>query len=245
MSDRDQVHHAQTDPSALLRRLAVKAAGFSGADVEHLLREVRGAARRAGRAPTVTDVERALDAIRPRMTPGLRRRIAVHEAGHAVVRHELGIGGIVRIVIATELGGFVEAVEDVGHEETEARLMARLAVRLAGRAAEEVMLGIASSGAGGSRTSDLAQATALAIALETSFGFGRPWPLLHHSADPELLINGLTPRVARRVHRRLERADRQARRIIRRRRPVVERLAARLVEVEALEGEDLQALLDG
>jgi hypothetical protein len=49
----------------------------------------------------------------------------------------------------------------------------RLALLLAGRAAEEVVLGAPSSGAGGDLDSDLATATRVATTAEAALGLGR------------------------------------------------------------------------
>ncbi|MCK5750686.1 MULTISPECIES: hypothetical protein [Alphaproteobacteria] len=237
--------HSKSAPTLALRRLAVKALGFSGADIERLVREARSRVRREGRALAFTDLEAMLDGTRPKVSVALRQRTAVHEAGHAVVRHALGIGRITCITIAAKgsMGGYVEGEEDVVHVETEDRLMARLAIMLGGRAAERVMFGTASAGAGGSNDSDLAQATRLAIAMETALGFGGRLPLLHQRIDADMLLSGLAAGTAKRVHRRMRRAERRAMKLIGRHRQAVIDLTAQLLEAETLQGDELRALL--
>lgn len=237
--------HSMSDPTLALRRLAVKAIGFSGADIERLVREARSRVRREGRDLAFGDLETMLDRARPKVSDALRQRTAIHEAGHAVVRQALGIGRITCITIAAtgSTGGYVEGEEDVVHVETEARLMARLTIMLGGRAAERVVFGTASAGAGGSNDSDLAQATRLAIAMETALGFGGRLPLLHQRIDADMLLSGLAAGTARRVHRRLRRAERRAMKLIGRNRQVVIDLAGRLLQAETLQGEELRALL--
>lgn len=51
------------------------------------------------------------------------------------------------------------------------------------RAAEVEVLGYDTAGSGGSERSDLAQATTLALAMETQLGFASEHPLLYRSAD--------------------------------------------------------------
>lgn len=243
----DEPNARASDAALVLRYLAVKAIGFSGADLERLVREARGVARREGRALVLADLDRLLDASRPKVTEGMRGRAAVHEAGHAVVRHVLGIGRVIRVTIAqtAETGGYVEYQENVEHELMEDRLAGQLAIMLGGRAAERELLGTVSAGAGGSPQSDLGRATALAIRIETASGLGGRYPLLHQTIGSDVLLSGLAPGTARHVHRRLHRAERQARRIIARNRRTVIELAARLLEVETLESDELRRLLAG
>ncbi|QKV20051.1 ATP-dependent Zn protease [Oricola thermophila] len=237
--------NAAATAETLLRRLALKTAGFSGADIERLVREARAMARREQRPLSWTDLERLLEAGRPKITDGLRRRAAIHEAGHAIVGHLLGIGRIrsVGIAVTSNEAGHVWSEETTADEQVEPRLMARLAVLLAGRAAERVILGTVSAGAGGDHDSDLAQATKLAADIETVLGLARTRPLLHRRIEPFMLLGGQAKGLVRRIDRRLRRAERQACRIVRENRDAVIDLAARLLEVEVLEGEDLHRLL--
>ena len=204
-------HEPEPNAAPLLRRLAARAVGSSGADIERLVREARGIARREGRALAFADLEALLAGSRPKLTDGLRRRAAVHEAGHAVVRQALGIGRVVRVTIAHThaTSAHVLAEEDVMHEETEDRLEARLAILLAGRVAEQAILGTVSAGAGGGGHSDLAQATRLAVMLETAFGFGGSHALLYRTVESEDGLADLDAATLGRVHRRLRRAERR------------------------------------
>ena len=78
-----------SDADAVLRRMARRALGYSGADIERLVREARQKARREQRALTYADLDQLLSASRPTISPQKRRRIAVHEAGHVLA---LGFG---------------------------------------------------------------------------------------------------------------------------------------------------------
>jgi len=78
---------------------------------------------------------------------------------------------------------------DVDVVQSEAWVMALIAVNLAGRAAETIVFGNTTSGSGGSPTSDLANATRLALSMEIELGYGAERPLLHRSMDgAELLL---------------------------------------------------------
>ncbi|MEO9787408.1 MAG: hypothetical protein ABJF67_07335 [Aurantimonas coralicida] len=92
---------------------------------------------------------------------------------------------------------------------------------LAGRAAEEVILGSPSAGAGGSASSDLAQVTRIVANAETSLGFGGT---LVHGAQ----IDGAA------VHRRLARLYAETIVLVRRHRAAIEALADLALERRVL-----------
>lgn len=145
--------------------------GATGADVEAMVRRAKGAARRAGRALTLEDLDAARDGDIPALPPDARWRIAIHEAGHALAAHELQAGKVGGISIHPR-GGFVEFESDLSGSATYDRIQREIAVLLAGRAAERLILGDVGAGAGMSRASDLGRATALAMLIETQCGLG-------------------------------------------------------------------------
>ena len=231
------------DPEIVLRPLAVKALGRSGADIEQLVRQVRQAARREQRSITYPDLDTALGAGRPQRSPEHKRQIAVHEAGHAVVRHVLGEGDVEYLSIDRAFGGLTVSRlrEDIDSEE---RLGKLLAIALAGRAAEEIVCGSVSAGSGGSADSDLARATDMALAMETRLGFAADQPLLHLDlGDPGTAL-GWQPDLAARVDARLEAAYAEARRLVGENRDRLDRVADALVAAGTLEGDTIADLLD-
>jgi cell division protease FtsH len=154
-----------------LRAVALAARGRTGADVERWVRQARRVARTASRALDLTDL---LDAVRggePEWPADVRRRVAHHEAGHAVALLALGIAEPKALSIGAG-GGMAES--DLGEIQAQTRthLEKYLVALLAGRAAEQLVFGEATAGAGGSENSDLARATQLATRLETSYGLG-------------------------------------------------------------------------
>jgi AAA+ superfamily predicted ATPase len=159
--------------------------GLTGADVEFF---VRGAARRArkeGRKISQADLTAAVTR-RPRQRNGLfrltaddMRRVAVHEAGHALcalLGDNSGAAPAYVSIIPRSDGslGFTAMIPNDSMLLTRKQLDARLRTMLAGRAAEELMLGgdDVSSGAGGTETSDLAVATRLATYVVCTSGLG-------------------------------------------------------------------------
>ncbi|MDX8530088.1 ATP-dependent Zn protease [Mesorhizobium sp. VK25A] len=232
------------DEQETLRRLARLAAGCSGADIERLVREARQVARRARRPLAYADLETRLAGSRPVRPFALRRRIAVHEAGHLLARLLHGVGIVTLVTIEGRDGdGFVEAIRDDEAIDTRERCLAMLAVLLGGRAAEQVAYGETLAGSGGSERSDLARATALAYAMEASLGFGSSEPLLYRDvADYHAGIRA-DPALAGRVSARLEKAQADIRKLIGRHRNQLDMIAEALVRHGTLEGKELAALI--
>jgi ATP-dependent Zn protease len=168
------------------RALAELTFGLTGADVE---RFVRGAARRARRAgkkirqddliAEVTGRPRRPDSA-PRLGKEEMRRVAVHEAGHAVARLTSSTGGddLAFVTIVPRMDGslgFVAKVPSDANILSRRALLEELETVLGGRAAEEILFGEddVSTGAGGpSRTSDLAVATRMAEQIVCRSGLG-------------------------------------------------------------------------
>ena len=229
----------------VLRQLARQAAGMSGADIERLVREARGKVRREGRSLTFADIEAALGRNRPKRSDELRRLMAVHEAGHTVVRHVLDVGRPMAMSIEDSHGGFADAEVNLGVVQSEEWLMRLIAGVLAGRAAEVLVFGVACAGAGGSERSDLARATWLALAAETEFGFGGERPLLYRGSDQPALLLTTDARLAACVHARLEAAGRQATEVLQSHRTTLDRLTDALLNAGSLEAEEIAAVLAG
>ncbi|MBU0583520.1 MAG: hypothetical protein KKB66_13475 [Alphaproteobacteria bacterium] len=231
------------DATAILRSLARRMIGFSGADVERLVREARQRARRDRRNVTYADLEALVAATQPPMSPEMRRRLAVHEAGHALVRILLGIGEITLITIEAAGGeAFTESLATNDIIETAGACRDYIVALMAGRAAEQVVFGSVLAGSGGAIRSDLAQATKLATAAETSLGFGSRQPLLYRDPDHWQILLQRDARLARRVHSRLAKAERSARRIVRQNRHRLDLIVDELVSRGTLEGADLAGL---
>lgn len=238
-----------TDPAAAatipaLRQLARRAAGRSGADVERIVREARRRARRDGRPLGWADIDRALRAGREDMPQEVRWRIAIHEAGHALVYLALGRGNISLISIEAVHGGVVHVEAEAHALETEAWMMAGITGRLAGRAAEELVFGDPLAGCGGSPDSDLGIATDLAVMLEASLGFGRQQPLLHRPMSDKAHLLALDQRLAARINARLEECYDRAKAILTEGRDAHLWLAETVLGHGVLEGGELKTVLD-
>lgn len=169
-----------------LDAIAARTPGFSGADLSNLMNEAAiRAARRNSTTVSGGDLENAVDRVTmglPRgdddsISDAIRERVAIHEAGHAVVAVVLGYDTISRVSIvprSSGAGGFTAFVPDedrsVGGLYTLEYLKTQLAVLLGGRAAEEVVLGRNTITTGAS--SDLNRVHTNARRMVSEWGFG-------------------------------------------------------------------------
>lgn len=145
--------------------------------------------------------------------------------------HSIAPGSVTRISVSNN-GGQVERDVRIG-EALQADFQGNLAVLLAGRAAERLILGTVSGGAGGSEHSYLAQATA----LETQFGWGATGPVWLAPASPS------DPDLMQRVRARLDAAEAKATTILSHRLPALHETAEALIVERELSGSRLENLL--
>ena len=218
-----------TLPEPEIRALAHQAVGHSMADLDAGLRNLRGVARRAGRRVTAEDLHAAFGADDD---PAMTRRIAIHECGHALVTAALGHGQIQHIALDRTGGQTrIRRAPRAGLIADHTDLLAEL---MAGRAAERLIFGTVTSGAGGPDDSDLALATRVALAIETRFGLGAEGPLwLGESSD------WLHDKATRqRLRARIEAAEAQALAILANHRNLLEDMAQTLASHRELSGKD-------
>lgn len=205
---------------------AVAAHGGTGADVERWVRTARRAARTEQRLLTLDDLVAAIHDGVPDLPADVRRRVAVHEAGHAVAAIVLGMAQPVSLSIHPS-GGVTETTLTEFGAQTREYLEKYLMCLLAGRAAEELVFESVVAGAGGSEGSDLSVATRLALQLETSFGLGAFGPVwtCEEPNPRDLMIFGDLRHAVRRT---LDKAYVAAKDVLASNRATLDRLAAAL-----------------
>jgi cell division protease FtsH len=168
-------------PDVDLGAVARGTPGFSGADLANLANEAAIVAVRGNREViTASD----FDAARDRIILGRREgsnvplpeekhAVAVHESGHALVaalsEHADPVAKVTILPAGQTLGVTEQLPLVERHMYGENYLLDSLAVRLGGRAAELVVLGEGSTGAG----NDLAGATELATKMIREFGLSQ------------------------------------------------------------------------
>jgi cell division protease FtsH len=219
----------------------------TGADLEAWVRGARSRARHEGRPLLLDDL---LIQVRPpgqNLSPPMRRRAAVHEAGHAVVGWLDRPRSILRLSISAgpEVGGYVRSMPE-DSPFTRAALERRLRCLLAGRAAEEILFGEPSSGAGGAEESDLAKATMLSVTAIASWGLGRSQPLLWRGAPTATTLHqtlAQEPMLEREVNALLTRAHEDARVMLTANLSSLRRVVDALLARETLDSDELADLI--
>ena len=205
--------------------------GRSPAEVGQLAREARRVARWCKRRVCASDLTDAVAILRGPVDAIGDRMVSVHEAGHAVACLVLDVDilrwvdqdqGVTRLTLA-------------GHWN-ERIVLGRMVMQLAARAAEEVVIGHASTGCG----LDLEDATSLAYAYHTAWGWGASG-LLSVSKERALL----DPRLAAAVRATLDEAYVRARDLVLTHRAAVERVAEALRRRRYLDASEVRALVSG
>lgn len=255
---RGKPFQAAVDWSVVARRTP----GFSGADLANIVNEsALLAGRRSDTEVTLADVNEAIDRVmagperRSRVMSDEEKRItAYHEAGHAVVGHVLPhcdpIHKVSIVARGRALGWTLSLPEDDRLNRSQPELTERLAMYLGGRAAESLVFDTVTTGA----ADDIQRATELAAAMVSDFGMSPEIGprYVPHPDHPELRTGfGLAPasqdvvrRVDAEVQRLLDEALAVATALLTERRPALDRIAERLIEVEVIDEEELVRLID-
>ncbi len=264
-----KVHVRKTPlaPDVELRTLARGTPGFSGADLMNLVNEAALlAARRGKRIVTMQEFEDAKDKVMMGaerrtlvMTEDEKKLTAYHEGGHAIVALNVPATDPVHkatiIPRGRALGMVMQLPERDQLSMSFEQMQSRLAVLMGGRVAEEMIFGKdkVTSGA----ASDIQQATKLARAMVTQFGFSdelgtvlygdnQEEVFLGHSVARQQNISEQTAqKIDAEVRRLVEHGLSEAKRILVDKSEDLEALAQGLLEYETLSGDEIRNLLKG
>jgi cell division protease FtsH len=252
-------------PDVNLRRIASLTPGSVGADLANLVNEAALLAARKGKeAVEMKDFDEAVE----RGAIGLerksrimkadeKRRVAFHEAGHALVAsvsensdpvHKVSI-----IPRGPGAGGYVlQRPEDDRFLMTQPQLDAKIKTFLGGTVAEELVFGDISTGA----VSDLQQCNHIARRMVKEFGMSRLGRIFFRDGDANpFMPSSFFPETSREcseetareidleVRTIIDSATDYVREVLGRNRPVLETVAMRLIEKEVIDGEELKAVL--
>jgi len=246
-----------------LDRVAAGTPGFSGADLKNLVNEAAMLAAHENRERVIQkDFDGARDKLmlgtvrNLAILPEEKHRLAVHEAGHAIVACSLeNADPLYKVSIIPRgrtLGATYQLPEHERYTLPEEYLHDRLAVMLGGYAAEKAVLGSLSSGA----DNDISSATDLARSMVGRWGMSNkigPVDLKEAEEHPFLGREIAQQRhfsehsaelVDEAVRGLLGDAEAVAENIIKEKRQGFDRLVAKLEEEETLERGHIQACLD-
>jgi cell division protease FtsH len=174
-----------------LNRLAQITPGFSGADLANIVNEAALlAVRRESPAVNMADFDLAIERIvaglqrKMPLKPEVRKKVAYHEAGHALVAQLLpGTDPVHKVsIIPTAkgaLGYTLQMPEEDQYLIGEKELKNRMAVLLGGRVAELLIFNEPSTGA----SNDLERATLIAWRMVTEFGMTQSLGPVRYLAD--------------------------------------------------------------
>lgn len=238
------------DPNQV-ERFTLATEGYSGADIEQLVRTAKRSARRRREHFAGTHIVGELPPA-PELPPDYLRSVAVHEAGHAIVAVELGFGELVSVKIASyampgngnQVGGAIYAMPR-HMRRTRAAYLDDIAVTLGGIAAETVVFEAFFDGAAGSHNADLNTVTRTATLLEAGLGMGHTLVVADNAQGRLDALRASDPELRRRVHDIIASEFERAKEIIRSRRAALDEIAERLTESKSLSGDEVRGIIAG
>jgi cell division protease FtsH len=252
------------DPKLDLRKIAAATVGFSGADLANVLNEAALlTARRQATQITQKDLEEAIEKVvagperkSRRLKEDEKRRVAYHEVGHGLVaaysRHADPVHKISIVPRGrAALGYTLQLPTEDQYLMTRSELLDRLRGLLGGRAAEEIVFGEVSTGA----QNDLERATALARQMVAMYGMSERVGLSSVAQRQSTFLNGAEFQVQRdcseqtsreideEVRKLLALCYEDAKEVLSAHRDELERVAAELLDHEAIDGETFYRMI--
>ncbi|WP_425986084.1 ATP-dependent zinc metalloprotease FtsH [Brevundimonas sp. TWP1-2-1b1] len=240
--------------------------GFSGADLANLVNEAAlTAARKDRRMVTQRDFEDAKDKVlmgaerrSMAMNEEEKRLTAYHEAGHAIVAMNVKMADPVHkatiVPRGRALGMVMQLPEGDRYSMKYQQMIDRIAIMAGGRVAEELIFGKENITSGAS--SDIEQATKLARAMVTRWGFSEKLGTVAYGENQEEVFLGhsvarsqnVSEETARTIDEEVRRLVSagwdDARRILTTKAEDHEKLSQALLEYETMSGEEIKDLLE-
>ena len=261
------VRNVPLAPNVDLKVIARGTPGFSGADLANLVNEAAlMAARRNKRLVTMAEFEDAKDKVMmgaerrsTAMTQAEKELTAYHEAGHAIVALNVPSSDPVHkatiIPRGRALGMVMQLPEGDRYSMSYKWMVSRLAIMMGGRIAEELKFGKENITSGAA--SDIEQATKLARAMVTQWGFSDKLGQVAYGENQEEVFLGHS--VARQqnmsqetqqlidaeVRRLIDEAYDSARAILTKKKKAWIAIAEGLLEYETLSGDEIKQIIAG
>ncbi|MDR1651550.1 MAG: ATP-dependent zinc metalloprotease FtsH [Synergistaceae bacterium] len=246
-----------------LEGIARMTPGFSGAELANIINEASLlAVRRGAEKVAMRDLDLAIERVvaglqkKTPLSPEVRRKVAFHEAGHALTACSLsGTDPVHKISIIPTSKGALGYTMQLPTEDQflkgEDELRSRMAVMLGGRAAELLVFGTATTGA----SNDLEVASMLARRMVTEFGMSKTLGPVRYS-NPEGAYLGspssnrddisqeTTAAIDREIRDIVTEAQSTAMKILETRRPALDKIALTLQENEVVMGDEMREIID-
>ena len=244
-----------------LRKIAQATAGAVGADLANLVNEAALRAVRHGRqAVNQEDLMVSFETViagtekkNTVLTDMEKRLVAYHEVGHALVAAlEKHAQPVSKITIVPHTSGALGYTMQMPEEEkflnTADELRTELRTLVGGRAAEQVVFGIQTTGA----ANDIQRATALARNMVTQYGMSEKFGLMSTASVQNQYLDGQTymdcaqstaAEVDSEVKKILETAYEDAKRILRENRGLLDEISEFLLVKETITGDELMAYI--
>ena len=247
-----------------LRKVALATAGCVGADLANLVNEAALRAVRLGRkAVNQQDLLSAFELVIAGtekkgsvLTEFEKRLVAYHEVGHAMVAYkQKNSEPVQKITIVPHTQGslgytLLMPEEDKTELRTKDELMARIAVSMGGRAAEEVVLNTMTNGA----AQDIQDATGVARNMVAMFGMSDEFGMMALASRRSQYLDGgygmdcaqdTAARMDQAVKELLDTCYRDAVQVIRDNREDMDKVVAYLLEKETITGGEMVAIIEG
>ena len=247
-----------------LRKVALATAGCVGADLANLVNEAALRAVRLGRkAVNQQDLLSAFELVIAGtekkgsvLTEFEKKLVAYHEVGHAMVAYkQKNSEPVQKITIVPHTQGslgytLLMPEEDKTELRTKDELMARIAVSMGGRAAEEVVLNTMTNGA----AQDIQDATGVARNMVAMFGMSDEFGMMALASRRSQYLDGgygmdcaqdTAARMDQAVKELLDTCYREAVQVIRDNREDMDKVVAYLLEKETITGGEMVAIIEG
>ena len=247
-----------------LRKVALATAGCVGADLANLVNEAALRAVRLGRkAVNQQDLLSAFELVIAGtekkgsvLTEFEKKLVAYHEVGHAMVAYkQKNSEPVQKITIVPHTQGslgytLLMPEEDKTELRTKDELMARIAVSMGGRAAEEVVLNTMTNGA----AQDIQDATSVARNMVAMFGMSDEFGMMALASRRSQYLDGgygmdcaqdTAARMDQAVKELLDTCYRDAVQVIRDNREDMDKVVAYLLEKETITGGEMVAIIEG
>jgi cell division protease FtsH len=252
------------DPAVDLKVLARRTPGFTPADIENLLNEAALlTARRNGLKIRMDEIEEAVTKVlagpekKSRVISEDERKLtAFHEAGHAVVAASLPNTDPVHqitIIPRGRAGGFTMILpKEDKYYETRNKMEEQIIHLLGGRVAEELTLDDISTGA----SNDIMRATEVARDMVTKYGFSEKLGPVNYASSDEVFLGKdftthknyseeVASEIDEEIRAIIEACYDKAKAILTEHREKLDAVAAALLELETLDGEQFLDIYEG